>query len=411
VEALQHAQDAGVPIIVAINKIDKENAAPDRVKGELGEYGLVPEEWGGSTIMVPVSAMTGQGMDTLLEMVLLVADMGNLKANPNREAVGTVIEAHLNPNLGPVATVIVNTGSLKVGDNFVVGSTYGRIKVMKDSAGKNVQNAGPSTPVFIAGLSASPQSGDILHVVPNEQTARAQALNVQTLKEAELLKKRGVGEIMSQISSGQLKQLKLVLKADSKGSLEALKQAINQIKNDMVSVKTVLASVGNVTESDVMMAAAAGGIVMGFHVDVPFQVKKVSEREHVEVLQYTIIYKLLDDIKKILTGLLEPEIIENILGRAEVKKVFMTEKKEMIVGCKVIKGHVENKAKVRVFRSVNNAEEKVGDGQINTLKSFEKNVNEVNEGNDCGIRYEGFMPLMEGDILEAYKMEKRIRTL
>lgn len=411
VEALQHAQDAGVPIIVAINKIDKENAAPDRVKGELGEYGLVPEEWGGSTIMVPVSAMTGQGMDTLLEMVLLVADMGNLKANPNREAVGTVIEAHLNPNLGPVATVIVNTGSLKVGDNFVVGSTYGRIKVMKDSAGKNVQNAGPSTPVFIAGLSASPQSGDILHVVPNEQTARAQALNVQTLKEAELLKKRGVGEIMSQISSGQLKQLKLVLKADSKGSLEALKQAINQIKNDMVSVKTVLASVGNVTESDVMMAAAAGGIVMGFHVDVPFQVKKVSEREHVEVLQYTIIYKLLDDIKKILTGLLEPEIIENILGRAEVKKVFMTEKKEMIVGCKVIKGHVENKAKVRVFRNGPEGEQKVGDGQINTLKSFEKNVNEVNEGNDCGIRYEGFMPLVEGDILEAYKMEKRIRTL
>ncbi len=411
VEALQHAQDAGVPIIVAINKIDKENAAPDRVKGELGEYGLVPEEWGGSTIMVPVSAMTGQGMDTLLEMVLLVADMANLKGNANREAVGTVIEAHLNPSLGPVATIIVNTGTLKVGDNFVVGGTHGRVKVMKDNSGKNVQAAGPSTPVLIAGISASPQSGDILHVVANEQTARAQALNVQTLKEAEMLKKRGVGEIMSQISSGQLKQLKLVLKADTKGSLEALKQSIAQIKNDMVSVKTVLASVGNVTESDVMMAAAAGGIVMGFHVDVPLQVKKIAEREHVEVLQYTIIYKLLDDIKKILTGLLEPEIIENIMGRAEVKKIFMTEKKEMIVGCRIIKGHVENKSKVRVFRLGPEGETKVGDGQINTLKSFEKNVNEVNEGNDCGIRYEGFMPLLEGDILESYKMDKRIRTL
>ncbi len=411
VEALQHAQDAGVPIIVAINKIDKENAAPERVKGELGEYGLVPEEWGGSTIMVPVSAMTGQGMDTLLEMILLVADMANLKGNANREAVGTVIEAHLNPSLGPVATIIVNTGTLKVGDNFVVGGTHGRVKVMKDNAGKNLQGAGPSTPVMIAGISASPQSGDILHVVANEQTARAQALNVQTLKEAEMLKKRGVGEIMSQITSGQLKQLKLVLKADSKGSLEALKQSIAQIKNDMVSVKTVLASVGNVTESDVMMAAAAGGIVMGFHVDVPLQVKKIAEREHVEVLQYTIIYKLLDDIKKILTGLLEPEIIENIMGRAEVKKIFMTEKKEMIVGCKIIKGHVENKSKVRVFRQGPEGETKVGDGQINTLKSFEKNVNEVNEGNDCGIRYEGFMPLLEGDILESYKMDKRIRTL
>ena len=222
-----------------------------------------------------------------------------------------------------------------------------------------------------------------------------------------MLKKRGVGEIMSQITSGQLKQLKLVLKADTKGSLEALKQSIAQIKNDMVSVKTVLASVGNITESDVMMAAAAGGIVMGFHVDVPLQVKKVAEREHVEVLNYTIIYQLLDDIKKILTGLLEPEIIENILGRAEVRKVFFTEKKEMIVGCRVIKGHVENKAKVRVFRG----DQMVGEGVINTLKSFEKNVNEVGEGNDCGIRYEGFLPLMENDQLEAYKMEKRIRTL
>lgn len=411
VEALQHAQDAGVPIIVAINKIDKENAMPDRVKGELGEYGLIPEEWGGSTIMVPVSAMTGQGMDTLLEMILLVADMGNLKANPNREAVGTVIEANLNPNLGPVATIIVNTGTLHIGDNFVLGGTYGRVKVMRDSAGKNIQQVGPSTPVLIAGIAAAPQSGDILHVVANEQTARAQALNVQTLKEAEMLKKRGVAEIMSQISSGQLKQLKLVLKADSKGSLEALKQSINQIKNDMVSVKTVLAGVGNITESDVIMAAAAGGIVMGFHVDVPLQVKKVAEREHVEVLSYTIIYQLLDDIKKILTGMLEPEIVENILGRAEIKKVYMTEKKEMIVGCRVIKGHVENKAKVRVFRKGPEGEQLAGEGTINTLKSFEKNVNEVNEGNDCGIRYEGFMPLVEGDILEAYKMEKRIRTL
>lgn len=407
VEALQHAQDAGVPIIVAINKMDKENAAPDRVKGELGEYNLVPEEWGGSTIMVPVSAMTGLGIPQLLEMVLLVADMENVKANPEREAVGTVIEANLHPKLGPVATIIVNTGTLHLMDNFVVGATYGRIKLMKDHLGKNMQGVGPSTPVLIAGMAIPPQSGDILHVVKDEQTARQRATMVNTLREADLMKKRGVGEIMSQISSGQLRQLKLVLKADTKGSLEALKQSIGQIKNDNVGVKIVLASVGNVTESDVMMAAASNGIVMGFHTDVTLNVKKVAEREHIEVLHYTVIYQLLDDIKKILTGLLEPEIIENILGQAEVRKIFYTEKKEMIIGCHVAKGHVENKVKVRVFRN----NEKVGEGMIASLKSFEKNVDEVNEGNDCGMRYEGFLPLLEGDVLEAYKMEKRVRTL
>jgi len=407
VEAIQHAQDAGVPIIVALNKIDKPAAQPDRVKGELGEFGLIPEEWGGKTIMVPVSAMTGQGIPQLLEMILLVADLENLRSNPNREAVGTVIEAHLDPSLGPVASIIINTGTLHIMDNVVVGSAYGRIKVMKDYTGKKLPLAGPSMPAFIAGLSATPQSGDILHAVANEQAARAQAMNVQTLREAELIKKRGVGEIMSQISSGKLKQLKLVLKTDTKGSLEAIKQSLGQIKNENVGVKIILSGVGNITESDVIMAAAGGGIVMGFSVEANYQVKKVAERENVEVLTYNIIYQLLDDIKKILAGLLEPEIIENILGQAEVKKVFLTEKREMIVGCRVIKGHVENKTKVRVFRN----NEKVGDGQINTLKSFEKNMVEVSEGNDCGIRYEGFMPLLEGDILESYKMEKRIRTL
>ncbi len=407
VEALQHAQDAGVPIIVAINKMDKEGANPESVKGELGEYGLVPEEWGGTNIMVPVSALTGLGIPQLLEMILLVADLENLKANPNREAVGTVIESHLHPNLGPVATLIVNAGTLKVMDNFVVGSTFGRVKIMKDYTGKTVQKADPSTPVLIAGMAVPPQSGDILHVVKNEQIARQQAMNVNTLREAEILKKRGVGEIMSQISSGQLKQLKLVLKADSKGSLEALKQSIAQIKNENVGVKIILSSVGNISESDVLMAAAARGIVMGFHTEVNLNVMKIAEREHTEVLNYTVIYKLLDDIKKILTGLLEPEIVENILGTGEVRKIFFTEKKEMIVGCKVMKGHLENKAKIRIFRN----NENIGEGMIGSLKSFENTVPEVSEGNECGIRYEGAIPLMEGDTLEAYKIEKRIRTL
>jgi translation initiation factor IF-2 len=406
IEAIQHAQGANVPIIVAINKIDKEGADPDRVKGELGEYDLVPEEWGGKTIMVAVSAKTGLNVSQLLEMVLLTADLENLKANPDRAAVGTVIEAHLDHSLGPVATIIVNSGNLSVMDNIVVGATYGRVKVMRDFNGKPLRKAGPSTPVLIAGLSETPQSGDIFQVVPDEKLARMKAMNVKTLKEADLISKRGMGEIISQISAGKMKQLKLVLKADTKGSLEALKQAIAQIKHEDVGVKIVLSGVGDITESDVMMAMASQGIVMGFHVSANFNVKRTAEREGIEILNYTVIYQMLDDIRKILTGLLEPEIIEVILGQAEVKRIFMTEKKEMIVGCKVVHGHIE-KVKVRIFRN----NEKVGDGMINSLRKVDQSVNDVQEGNDCGILYSGFLPLLEGDTIEAYKMEKRVRTL
>ena len=408
VEAVQHAQDAGVPIIVAINKIDREGADPSRVMGELGEFGLVPEEWGGKTIMVPVSAKQGQGIEKLLDMILLVADMEALKANPNRAAVGTVIEAHLDQSLGPVATVIVSSGTLRIMNNIVIGGTYGRVKVMKDYKGKTIREGGPSTPVLIAGLSQTPQSGDIFQVVADEKTARTQAIGVQTLKDAELVTKRGVGEIISQIGQGKMKQLKLVLKADAKGSLEAIRQAIEQIKHEDVGVKVILSGVGTITESDVMMAAAAQGIVMGFHTEANLHVKKTAEREGVEILSYTVIYKLLDDIKKILTGLLEPEVLEVILGRAQVQRIFMTEKKQMIVGCKVLSGHME-KVKVRVFRG--EAVTPAGEGQVMQLRKVDASVNEVSEGNDCGIMYQGFMPLLEGDILEAYKMEKRVRTL
>ena len=377
IEAIQHAQEAKVPIIVAINKIDKDGADPDRVKGELGEYELIPEEWGGSTIMVPVSAHTGEGVPTLLDMILLVADLENLKANPKRAAVGTVIEAHLDKSLGPIATVVINSGTLKVMDNIVIGGTHGRVKVMKNHIGKNVKNAKPSMPVLIAGLSQTPQSGDIFQVVSDEKSARVQSQNVQTLVDADRLARRGIGEIISQIGSGDMKQFKLVLKADTKGSLEALKQSLAEIKNEDVGVKVILSGVGNVSESDVMMAAAAGGIVMAFHTSMNPNVKHVAERENVEVLNYTIIYKLLEDVRKIVSGLLEPEIIETILGKAEVRQIFLTKKKEMIVGCKVTEGVVK-KEKVRVFRG----EEKVGEGQITTLKKVDKSVQEVQEGND-----------------------------
>ncbi len=406
IEAIQHAQDAQVPIIVAINKIDKPGAEPDRVKGELGEYNLVPEEWGGSTIMVNVSAHSKEGIPHLLDMILLVAELENLKANSYRPAVGTVIEAHLDQNFGPVATVIVNTGTLNVMDNIVIGGTYGRVKVMRDHNGKHIRKAGPSTPVLIAGLTETPQSGDIFQVVHDEKTARAKALSVKTLKEADLISKRGIGEIINQISAGSLKQLKLVLKADAKGSLEALKQSLAQIKHEDVGVKIILSGVGSVTESDVLMAAAGQGVVMGFHVDATQNVRKLAEREGVEVLQYKVIYKLIDDVKKILTGLLEPEMVETVLGRAEVKRIYMTERKQMIVGCKVISGTFE-KVKLRVFRK----DQQVGEGMVQSLRKVDQTVSSVSEGNDCGVMYTGFLPLEEGDILEAYKMEKRVRTL
>jgi len=406
VEAISHAKDANIPIIVAINKIDKEGADIDRVKGELGEYDLLPEDWGGSTIMVPVSAKTGKNIDQLLEMVLLVADMANLKANPDRNAVGTVIESNLSKNLGPVVTVIVNTGTLHVMDNIFAGTTYGRVKVMKDYKGKRVDTAGPSTPVLLAGLSATPQSGDIFQVVSGEKVAREKAQHVQLLKDKNMLMRRGVGEIMTQIGAGHLKHLKIVLKADTKGSLEAIKQSLAEIKNDDVSASVILGGVGDVSESDVMMAAAAGGVVIAFNINLNSNVKSFSERENVEIMQYKIIYKLLDDVRKIMTGMLEPEVIETVLGRAELRQIFLRKKKEMIIGCKVVKGKIE-KTKVRVFRK----DKMVGEGIINSLKNIDKSVHSIDEGHDCGILYSGFLPLEEGDVLESYKMEKRIRTL
>ena len=407
VEAIQHAKDAGVPIIVAINKMDKPGADVERVKGELAAHELTPEDWGGTTIMVPVSAKTQLGISTLLEMVLLVADMANLRANPLREAVATVIEAHMDQSLGPVATVIINTGTLKLMDSVVIGSTYGRVKVMRDAYGKNMKDVGPSTPVFIAGLASTPVSGDILHVVQDEKMARVQAEAVKGLKEEQALAAGGMGEILSQISTGTLKQLKLVLKADALGTLEALKYSLSQIKHEDVGVKIVLSGVGEVNESDVMMAAASQGVVMAFKVGANPDVLNAADRVKVEILKYEVIYKLLDDVKKILTGLLEPEMVEVILGKARVQQVFLTQKSEMIIGCKITDGVVINKTRVRVFRN----NEQVGLGNIISLKKGTENTNEIKSGNDCGIRFGGNVALEEGDILEVYRTEKRTRTL
>lgn len=408
VEALNHAKEAGVPIIVALNKMDKPGAQVDRVKGELAEHGLQPEEWGGTTVMVPISALTGLGIDQLLEMILLTADMLNLKANPDRDPVATVIEAHLDKSLGPVATVIVNAGTLHIMDNIVVGSTYGRIKTMKDHLGKNLKDAPPSTPVFIAGLASTPQSGDILYAVADERAAREKALQIGALKvAAEKERSAGLDQILMKIHEGKLKQLKFVLKADTQGSLEAIKYSLAQVKSDDVSFKIIHAGVGNISEGDVLMASASGGLVIGFNVVAPPQVRRMAERDGMDIAIYNVIYKLLDDLKNILSGLLEPEIIETVLGRAEIKQIFLTKKHEQIIGCRVLSGKIENKCKLRVMRQ----DAKVGDGEINTLRFIDKVVPEIAEGNECGIMYRGDVVVQVGDILECYKIERRKRTL
>lgn len=408
-EAINHAKDAGIPIIVAINKIDKPTANLDKIKGELAQHGLNPEEWGGDTIMVPVSATTKQGIEQLLEMILLVAELQNLRANPNRPAVATVIEAHLDSSLGPVATVVVNTGTLHIMDFFVVGSTYGRVKRMTLDNKKQVTDLQPSQTAQIAGLESTPVSGDILTVVKDAKAAREQVDAIQRLTEDQGVKQAnaGLGGIIAQIHAGQLKTLKIVLKADTKGSLEALRSAIVRIATAEVGVKIIHSGVGSITESDVLMASASKGIVVGFHTDILPHVESLAEREYVEILRYTVIYHLTDELKKLLTGLLEPETIRTILGKAEIMQIFFTEKREMIVGCIVREGKMENRAKVNVWRGA----EQIGAGEIASLKRGKEATHEIKEGNDCGIRFGGNCKLEVGDILEAWKDEKKFRTL
>ncbi len=413
VEAINHAKEAGVPIIVAINKMDKPGASPDKVKGELAEHDLQPEDWGGKTVMVPVSALRGDGIDTLLDMILLTTEMEDLKANPNREAVGTVIEAHLDPSLGPVATILVNTGTLKIMNNVIIGHTYGRIKLMKDPNGKPLRIAKPSTPVLIAGLHETPKSGDILQVVANEKVAkqRSDEVTLHAKQESEE-KMSGMDHVISSVKSEKI--LRLVVKADTKGSLEAIKQSIAKIKDEEVAVKVIHSGVGDVSKSDVMMAAASNGLLVAFHTefDSPY-VSKTAEREGVEVKKYAVIYDLLEDVKKILSGLLDAEVIKKVLGRAQVRQIFLTKKKEMIIGCKVLSGKLKNKSKFDIIRGQNAEKEDdfVGEGEITSLRKVDKEVKEIGEGNDCGMKVNSDIPLEDDDILEVYIEEEKYRTI
>jgi len=409
VEAINHAKEAGVPIIVAINKIDKPNANVDKVKGELVEYDLQAEDWGGKTIMAPVSAHTGEGIDELLEMILLVAEMEDLKANPKRMAVGTVVESHLNPSLGPVATILVNTGALKVGDVVVVGSTMGRVKTMHDDKGQDLKKVLPSGAARISGLSKVPKAGDILQAFKNEKIAKERLAQLMELKRQQKEGESGsmVERIVSQINTGDINYLKLVVKADTKGSLEAILQALNKIKNDDVAVKVIHCGVGNISDTDVVMASASQALLVGFHVSANVHVRKLAEKEHVDIKDYTIIYKLTEDVRAILSGMLEPEINVVELGEMVVKQIFLNKKKWVIVGCEVKKGKVTKDSMVRVTRDG----ETLFEAEIESLKHVAEDVSELEKGSECGIRIKTPQPVQEGDNLEVFKIEKKERTL
>jgi len=409
VEAINHAKEAGVPIIVAINKIDKPTANIDRVKGELVEFGLQSEDWGGKTIMVPVSAHTKEGIDTLLEMILLVAEMEKFQANPKRMAVGTVIESHLDPALGPVATVLINTGTLHIGDNVVVGTTMGRIKTMHDYKGDVLKDVPPSGATRVSGVDKVPKAGDILQAVKNEKIAKERLNQIKELRRHQEETESGsmVERIVSQINTGNIKYLKLVVKTDTKGSLEAILQALYKIKTEDVAVKVIHYGVGNISDTDVIMAAASQALLIGFHVTVNTHVKKLAEKEHVDIKNYTIIYKLTEDTKAILSGMLEPEISVVELGKLEIKQIFLDKKKWLIAGCKVAQGKVEKGSMVRVTHNG----ETLFETKLESLKHIQQDVSELEKGSDCGIKISTPQPVEVGDVLEVFKIVKKQRTL
>ncbi|MCX7822972.1 MAG: translation initiation factor IF-2 [Syntrophobacterales bacterium] len=404
VEAINHAKAANVPIIVAINKIDKPNANPERVKRELSELGLIPEEWGGSTIMVEVSAKKKIGIEDLLEMVLLQAEIMELKANPNKAARGRVIEAKLEKGRGSVATVLIQEGTLRVGDAFVCGVHYGKVRNIFDDRGERIESAGPSMPVEVIGLSGVPQAGDDFAVVADEKQARTIAehrLRKQREREISLSTKVTLEKLYEQIREGQLKELNLILKTDVQGSLEALTEAIRKLSHPEIKINIIHSATGAINETDIMLASASNAIVIGFNVRPDAKVEELAQREKIDVRFYNVIYQLIDDIKAAMVGLLEPEYQEKVLGRAEVRQTFHISKVGTVAGCYVLNGVVQRSAKVRVLRD----QVVVYDGRIASLKRFKEDAREVKAGFECGILIENFNDIKVGDILEVYVME------
>jgi len=412
IEAISHAKAAGVPIVVAINKIDKEGAQPDRVKQELTEYALVPEEWGGDTIMVPVSAISGDNLDTLLEMILLVAEVEDLSANPDRSARGTVIEAHLDKAKGPVATLLIQNGTLRVGDILVAGSSLGKVRAMVDDRNKRVQVASPSFAVEVLGLSDVPAAGDEFEVFQDEREARAVAdARADEQRQSRLLaavssRRVSLNTLSQKAQEGDLKELNLVLKADVQGSVEAILGSLRQLPQNEVQVRVLYAAPGEISETDVDLAAASDAVVIGFNTTLAPGARQAADRAGVDVRDYNIIYKLLDDVQGAMEGLLEPEMIEEPLGQVEVRAVFPVGR-GAVAGCYVLSGKIIRNCKIRVRRGTNLLHE----GNLDSLKRMKEDAREVNAGYECGIGLDNFSAWVVGDIIEAYRMVSKRRTL
>ena len=410
IEAINHANAAGVPLIVAINKIDKPGANPDKVKKELADEGLLVEDWGGNVISVEVSAKKNQNIDTLLEMVLLVAEMEELRANPNKRAVGTVIEAQLDKSRGPVATVLVQGGTLKVGDPIVAGVASGKVRAMINSKGKRVKHAGPSTAVEILGLSEVPQGGDQFVAVPTDKIARNISEKRQLIQREEMLKssqRMSLDDFFNQMNEGQVKDLNVVIKADVQGSVQAVKQSLEKLSNEEVGVNVIHGGVGAINESDVMLAAASNAIIIGFNVRPVSGAESLAEKESVDIRTYTIIYKAIEDIQAAMSGLLDPELKDEDTGKAEIREVYKISGVGAVAGCYVTSGKIYRNCKVRIVRDGIIIQE----CELLALKRFKDDVKEVNSGFECGMSFVNYNDIKVGDVIEAYIQKEVKREL
>ena len=404
VEAINHAKAAGVEIIVAINKIDKPSANIDKVKQELSEYELIPEDWGGSTIFVPVSAHTREGVTDLLEMVLLTADVLELKANPNRKGRGLVIEAELDKGKGPVATVLVQKGTLRVGETIAAGSCYGKIRAMMDDRGRRVKEAGPSTPVEILGLNDVPQAGEVFVATENEKEARSFAETFISEGKNKLIEdtkaKLSLDDLFSQIKAGNVKELPLIIKADVQGSVEAVKQSLTRLSNEEVVVKVIHGGVGAINESDVTLASASNAIIIGFNVRPDATAKSIAEREKVDLRLYRVIYQAIEDVEAAMKGMLDPVFEEKVIGHAVIRQLFKASGVGTIAGSYVLDGKFQRGCSCRITREG----EQIYEGPLASLKRFKDDVKEVAAGYECGLVFEKFNDLKEDDVIKAYTM-------
>ncbi len=403
-EAIAHAKAARVPIIVALNKVDKANSNPDRVKKQLGENDLMPDDWGGSTMVIPVSAKQKQGIEDLLEAILLVADNTDIRANPKGEVIGTIIEAELDKSKGPVATLLVQNGTLNSGDIVVAGNTYGRLRALFDFRGRKVQKAGPSIPVSVMGLSALPSAGDVFKVVANEKEARQVILERQSAntKQASVAKKITLEELFSKIKAGEAQEFNLILKADVQGSLEPIINEIKDLGKGEIRINILYAETGNISENDVLLASSSQAIIFGFSVQADVAARRLADTEGVSIRLYDIIYRLIEDVEKALKGMLAPEYNEKFLGKAVVLQVFALSKGTKIAGSRVTEGEIRRNGKIRVTRG----KDIVFEGEISSLKHEKEDVREMRTGFECGIGLKNFSDVQVGDTIECYLLEK-----